>query len=144
MFNKNSLPVFLIYLCSYILLSIDTPLLLFCYLQAFMPVKKYHREKIWFWESALDSMSCFLGSFHEQIYFPCCFYGTRQSWSCLGLLARMALQTFISMTNRILRQNEDKMIVQTALTGVKAILLRLSHLSSTLVPQFNIANNNLQ
>lgn len=36
------------------------------------------------------------------------------------------------------------MIVQAALTGVKAILLRLSHLSSTLAPQFNIANNNLQ
>lgn len=36
------------------------------------------------------------------------------------------------------------MIVQAALSGVKAILLHLSHLSSILGPQFNIANNNLQ
>lgn len=145
-FNKNILLLFLISLCFYILLSLDIPLLLLWYLQALMPANNCHKEKkiSWFWESALDSMSCFLGSFHEQIYFPFCLYGTRQSWSCLGLLASMALQTFISMTNRIPRENEDKMIVQEALIGVKEILLRSSHLSSILVPQFNIPNNNSQ
>lgn len=98
-------------------------LLLLWHLEAFMPTNNCQRKKAAGSENQpLTLWAAFSEAFHEQIYFPCCLYGTRQSWSCLGLLASMALQTFISMTNRILRQNEDKMIVQAALTGVKAIL----------------------
>lgn len=122
-FNKTILLVLLIYLCFYVLLNRDTPLLLLWHLEAFMPTNNCQRKKAAGSENQpLTLWAAFSEAFHEQIYFPCCLYGTRQSWSCLGLLASMALQTFISMTNRILRQNEDKMIVQAALTGVKAIV----------------------
>lgn len=46
----------------------------------------------------------------------------RQRWACLGLLANVELQTSIHMTNRILRQNEDKTIVQSSLIKMKTIL----------------------